>query len=249
DEARAIERGEVRPSEEEWQEIRSLYDACAAWSDDQIGRILEALRSTPQGERTLVVVTADHGEELGEHAIDGIPCVEHDWMWNSSLAVPLVIAGPGVPERATLDAVCSHVDLRETLLRLVEDREPTARDLLRAAGDADHAISENSFYRVAQERRWKLLRERSGERRERVIDLAVDPAEARAFDPALRADEAELRAAVERLRARIDALPAERSNAPLEDGAMADPAVEQALRAAGYLGGTRPRSMFSGGAR
>ncbi|MBK9383858.1 MAG: sulfatase [Planctomycetes bacterium] len=249
DEARAIERGELRPSAEEWQEIRSLYDACAAWSDDQLGRILDALAATPQGERTLVVVTADHGEELGEHAIDGLPCVEHDWMWNSSLAVPLVIAGPGVPERATLDAVRSHVDLQETLVRLVEGREPTVRDLLRAADDRDHAISENSFYRVAQERRWKLLRERSGERRERVIEVALDPAEAAAFDPALRAGDAELRAAVERLRARLEALPADGSSASQGENAIVDPAVEQALRAAGYLGGTRPRSMFSGAVR
>jgi arylsulfatase A-like enzyme len=246
EEARAIERGEWRPSDAEWQEIRALYDACAAWSDDQIGRILDALRATPQGERTLVVVTADHGEELGEHAVDGVPCVEHDWMWSASLAVPLVLAGPGVPPQSELDAVRSHVELKGTLVRLVEGTEPPSRDLLRPPREDDVAISENSFYRVAQDRRWKLLRERGGERRELGFDLVADPDEARGFEPAARASEPEVLAAFARLRARLDALPADRADLPAASDASVDPAVEQALRAAGYLGGTRPRSMFSG---
>ena len=81
--------------------------------DDQVGRIMEALRRNGQDENTVVLVTADHGEALGDH-----------WMWgkgpyhyDSVVRVPLLISWPGrFPSGQTHDGVVSLVDMAPTIL-------------------------------------------------------------------------------------------------------------------------------------
>ncbi len=72
--------------------LDSLYDSEVAFTDHHVGRVLRALDERKLAEKTFVVVTADHGEALGEH----------DWightrqLYDESVRVPLVIAGPGL---------------------------------------------------------------------------------------------------------------------------------------------------------
>ena len=90
------------------------YLAEIAFADAQIGRLLEALERRKLLDRTIVVVTADHGESLGDHG-------ERDhgiFLYESVLRVPLIIRGPGISPRRLADVV-----------RLV-DVMPTALDLL-----------------------------------------------------------------------------------------------------------------------
>ena len=91
----------------------SPYDGEIAHADEQIGRLLEALGTERRLEQTLVVATSDHGEALGEHgeATHGV------LLYDSTLRVPLILAGPGVPRgvRASPDAV-SLADVMPTVL-------------------------------------------------------------------------------------------------------------------------------------
>lgn len=243
EEARAIEEGRWSPTPNDWREIRALYAASVDWANAQIARIETALQASSAADRTLFIVTADHGEELGDHEIEGVPCVEHDWMWNTNLQVPLVIAGPGVPRGHRIPAARSLAALKPSLEQLVDGRPIEAVDLFRDADDLSAiAISENSFYRVAQDARWKLLRERRSSR-ELWFDLLADPGERNAIvDPVLTEEQLHLREALlaleQRERERTPSLEANAS------GEGTDPAVIEALRAAGYLGGTRPRDMM-----
>ena len=59
-----------------------------AWSDELVGRLVDALRDSRHLDRTLVVVTSDHGEALGEHGED----VHGYFVYESTLRVPLVLA-------------------------------------------------------------------------------------------------------------------------------------------------------------
>jgi len=54
------------PAEKE-RVFRAMYELNAAWADQMLARMLEALKRSGQWEKTLLVVTADHGEEFGEH--------------------------------------------------------------------------------------------------------------------------------------------------------------------------------------
>ena len=76
------------------------YDGEIAFTDAQIGRVLEALHASGHDADTIVVVLADHGEGLGDH---------HELMhavlvYQSTMRVPLVVAGPGVRRARGADA-------------------------------------------------------------------------------------------------------------------------------------------------
>lgn len=88
------------------------YDGEIAAVDAALGRIVNALRDAGRLDTTLVVVTADHGESLGEHGER-----THGYgLYDATLAVPLVLRGPGVPVGRTLGGVVSTVDVAPTIL-------------------------------------------------------------------------------------------------------------------------------------
>ena len=70
-----------------------------AWSDELVGRLVTALRDAQRLENTVVVVTSDHGEGLGEHGED----VHGYFVYESTLRVPLVLRGPGVAPGTRID--------------------------------------------------------------------------------------------------------------------------------------------------
>lgn len=86
------------------------YFALTSFMDAQVGRVLEALRDAGHERDTAVVYSSDHGDNLGERG-----------MWNKCLlyrestAVPMIVAGPGVPRGAVCDTDVSLVDVAPTL--------------------------------------------------------------------------------------------------------------------------------------
>jgi arylsulfatase A-like enzyme/Flp pilus assembly protein TadD len=94
---------------------QDLYAGEVAYVDSEIGILFGELGARRLMDRTLIVLTADHGEALGEHGE-----LTHSYFaYNSTLHVPLIIAGPGVAGRRVAANV-SHIDIL-----------PTVRDLLR----------------------------------------------------------------------------------------------------------------------
>lgn len=89
------------------------YSGEAAYVDAEVGRLLARLREAGCADETLVVLTADHGESLGEHGE-----MTHSYFaYNSTLHIPLIIAGPGVPARR-VGGNASHVDIFPTVCEL-----------------------------------------------------------------------------------------------------------------------------------
>ena len=75
--------------------MQGAYDAEVAFTDAQVGRLLDALGEAR--DRTIVVVTGDHGESLGEHQEQ-----QHGFfVYDAVTQVPLIIAAPGIPSRAS----------------------------------------------------------------------------------------------------------------------------------------------------
>ncbi|UCE85233.1 MAG: sulfatase-like hydrolase/transferase, partial [Deltaproteobacteria bacterium] len=103
------------------------YDAEIAYADAELGRLLDALDRGVR-TRTLVAVTSDHGEGLGEHG----EATHAYTLYDATLRVPMVLAGPGVPEGRRVREVVSLVDLAPTLAVLVgapRFRDADGRDL------------------------------------------------------------------------------------------------------------------------
>jgi arylsulfatase A-like enzyme len=87
------------------------YAGEVAYVDAELGRLMAALRERGQLERTVVCVTADHGEGLGEHGELG----HGSLVFESTLHVPWIVRGPGIPAGRIVDTVTSNAAVAQTL--------------------------------------------------------------------------------------------------------------------------------------
>ena len=90
----------------------SPYDGEIAFVDSQLARLLGALEEKGQLARTLVLVTADHGESLGEHG-EGTHGL---FVYDATLRVPWIMAGPGLAAGRVATTVARGIDVLPTLL-------------------------------------------------------------------------------------------------------------------------------------
>jgi arylsulfatase A-like enzyme len=79
---------------------RAEYYAHITYLDTQVGRILEGLEKTGKASETIVVLTSDHGLAVGEHGLMG-----KQNLYEHSVRVPYVIAGPGIPKGKKIDSL------------------------------------------------------------------------------------------------------------------------------------------------
>ncbi len=93
---------------------RAAYDGEVWFTDQQIGRVLDAVAASPFGAKTMVVVTADHGEAFADHGMS-MHGVE---IWESLIRVPIVVVAPGLPPHH-VPVKRSHVDLVPTMIDLL----------------------------------------------------------------------------------------------------------------------------------
>ena len=101
---------------EELAQLMALYDGEIAWTDHHLGKMLEALDLYGVADRTLVVVTADHGEEFFDHGEKG----HRHTLYDEQLLVPFVLRLPGVlPSGRRVGMQSRMVDIAPTLLDLL----------------------------------------------------------------------------------------------------------------------------------
>lgn len=142
--------------------IRDAYDDCLAYLDEQLGRLFEELDRRGLMDETLVILTSDHGEELGEHGLYGHGVS----LYRPELRVPLLMVGPsGVPAGRTLSEPVSLRDVPATVverLGLTQGSPFPGRTLARAwdpaafvSPTADDAIL--STIEIVAKRRKKLV--------------------------------------------------------------------------------------------
>ncbi|MCA9489375.1 MAG: sulfatase-like hydrolase/transferase [Myxococcales bacterium] len=107
--------GQQEYSDREIEAIRGVYDATLRDLDDATGQLVDGLASRGLLEDTVVVVVADHGENLGDHHL-----FNHRFgLWDSLAHVPLVVVGPGVTPGRHPEPV-STMDLFGTVARLAK---------------------------------------------------------------------------------------------------------------------------------
>ena len=99
---------------------RTLYLGEIAYQDQQLGKLLDALRMRNLLDETLVIITADHGELLGDQGLMG-----HEFSLSDDLLrVPLVLRyPPRLPARQTVTLPVSHLDLLPTVLDVLGESE------------------------------------------------------------------------------------------------------------------------------
>jgi len=106
---------ELQISEREWEVVRSWYDGEIAYLDYCIGELISFLCNEGLFDNTVIIITADHGENFGEHGLAG----HHFGLYDSVLHVPLIMCCPSlIPRGKRVPEIVSSVDILPTVLSL-----------------------------------------------------------------------------------------------------------------------------------
>jgi arylsulfatase A-like enzyme len=98
---------------------RQEYYAIITHMDEQIGRIVNHLKSTGQDRNTYIIFSADHGLSVGHHGLVG-----KQNMYDHSMRVPLIVVGPDIPENEKRDMQVYLQDIMATTLDLAHVEKP-----------------------------------------------------------------------------------------------------------------------------
>ncbi len=130
--------------EEHARWISDRYDASVGTVDQHLGDVLRRLEELGLDDRTVIAVTSDHGEELFDHG-----GLSHGHaLWRELVQVPLILAGPGIPEGVRVKTQVSNRHLAPTLAQL------GGAELEAAAGGVDltnpDAIGRDVLYQTSK---------------------------------------------------------------------------------------------------
>jgi len=210
----------------------SQYDGEIAFTDAEVGRVLDALSKSGRAGQTVILLASDHGESLGEHNY----YFDHGAdLFDPCLRVPLIVVDPDAKASGRSSALASTLDIVPTLLDAVKVSYPpdlAGTSLLpvvrgQSATPRERLFAENDRgFTGTHDGRFKLVREPKPTRREALYDRKTDPAELRDFkasqaqeaksqraalDAHLAARASEWRQTRERLAAAPAAAPAKQS--------------------------------------
>jgi arylsulfatase A-like enzyme len=236
-----------RPEARDLHHLVALYDGEIAWTDHNVGRMLGLLEARGLTGRTLVVVTADHGEEFFEHGRFG----HRSKLFDESIRIPLIFRYPGkLPSGRRIPDVVGLTDVAPTILALVGAGELPAIwgrslvPLLRAERFERPGGVVSEFFKTNAEKsmiavrtsEWKYIARSDGETWFGLWDLAKDPGEQ---TDVYGADPARTEQARQVLADRLEQLETARAQSPSGRRGgllgLADDLKKQ-LEALGYLG-------------
>jgi arylsulfatase A-like enzyme len=239
------------PDEALRQEVIAQYDTGIANADVGVGLVLDRLRQLGLYDDTLIIVTSDHGEYLGEHGLVG----HSKDVYEPTAHVPLAIHVPGQRRARAVVPPVSLVDLAGLILS--EALGPRAMagyaEFMRGNSAQFPVLCENHF-----SRRWDVFDERWGHRfrRERtaiyewpwkyiassdgaheLYQLDTDPAEQ---DNRIARDAAVAARLQERVEAAVVSFPSSTAPAPVQELTEEE---KKEMDALGYLGSATPESL------
>ena len=130
--------------------------------DAEMGRVLNTLEATGHLDNTIIIYTADHGLAVGQHGLLG-----KQNLYNHSIHVPSIFAGPGIPEGKTVDALTYLYDVFPTVCDLTDVACPDTTEgcnlvpLMKGHVERVRATlfaAYKDIHRTITDGRWKLIR-------------------------------------------------------------------------------------------
>lgn len=179
------------------QEMNADYYRYISYLDAQVGRVLDALEASPHARNTIIVFAADSGVARGSHGLIG-----KQNLYEHSIRLPLIVAGPGIPSGKRTEAMCYLFDVLPTLGKLCGVKGPGSSegiDLSATFTDPTKPARQQLMFAYRQvqravcDDRWKLIRYPKINKTQ-LFDLQTDPNEVTnlAEQPAHAAKVAEL---------------------------------------------------------
>ena len=181
-------------SPEDVKKALSGYFGLVSYLDENIGKVLAALRDAGLEEDTAVMYTSDHGDNLGARGLWG-----KSTMYEEIAGVPFILAGPGIPAGKRVDTPVSHVDAFPTILELAGEDVPSGYPGFslkkisegfkpeRTVLSEYHGMGSSTGAFAIRNGKWKYVH--YAKFPPQLFDLAADPEETRdlAADPAFAA--------------------------------------------------------------
>jgi len=186
------------------------YYAMITHLDDQMARVLDVLDAKGLTDDTIIVFAGDNGLALGQHGLMG-----KQSNYDHSVRVPMIMAGPGIPEGRSSNAFTYVLDIYPTLCELADLPVPNSVEgqSLVPAMASDDKIRDTLFFaykdlhRAVRDDRYKLIEYVvKGSRTTQLFDLQSDPWELNnlAEDPACAGQMSALRGELVRWRDACD---------------------------------------------
>ncbi|MEM9913147.1 MAG: sulfatase-like hydrolase/transferase [Pseudomonadota bacterium] len=188
---------------------RRSYYSLVSFLDHNVGLLMGALESAGLMEETRVIYTSDHGDNLGHRGLWG-----KSVMYDDAVAVPLVFAGPDVPDGKRVETPVSLIDLHQTVMNsvgsaMLRDDDISPGECLSNRFDqpsADRAVfseyhdwSAITGMFMLRTRRWKIVRYPGFG--DQLFDMVSDPQETNDL-----ADCPEYRPVLDMMRARLSSV-------------------------------------------
>lgn len=158
----------------------AAYYGMISHLDEQIGRILAALKQSGRDKDTIVIFAADNGLAVGCHGLLG-----KQSMYDHSVRVPLIFCGPGIPKGVRSAALCTLGDVYPTVCELSGvpiPQEVEGKSLAPIIAGKANRVRDAVFctyrdvQRMVRTERWKLIRYPKISRNQ-LFDISSDPHE------------------------------------------------------------------------
>jgi len=237
-----VDQGLVSLTPAETASIRGFYYASIAWLDAQIGQLFRKLAELDLWEEAIIVITADHGEQMLQHG-----GTMHDHLYQEVLRVPLAIRVPAVAAGRIISAPVQSIDLAPTLLSAAGLPVPAdfqGRDLAPSlTGGAIEVAPRFSVssslpgtmlipgYVIEHSGR-KLIVRAGNDGPEQLYDTINDPGEMNPLNSDAAPETAQLR---ETLQTWIEDNLLDANESSSDGAPLLDQAAQEELRALGYL--------------
>ena len=163
--------GNIKLPEKEVNHAIAHYDGGIRYIDEQIGKLLNVLKENNLEEDTLVILTADHGENFGEHNF----YFQHGAsLYEPSLKVPLIFKYPGLPNSKIIGVRIQNTDIMPTvldmlnipiidkidgisLLTLIEGKTEKGNDFIFAESIEEHFKGNKRVYFPGIKGKWRTM--------------------------------------------------------------------------------------------
>jgi hypothetical protein len=133
----------------EIKHIISMYDGDVKFVDDQIKTLIYFLKNKGIYNNTIIVITSDHGEQLGEKVKNVSLFGHHLNLHLHEIKVPLIIIGPKIPRGCTFEEPVESVDILPTILGLLDipiDNDVEGKNLLPYLSKNDSLLAFSNFW-------------------------------------------------------------------------------------------------------
>lgn len=178
------------------------YYAVITYQDEQFGRIFRTLKDIGAYDNTIIIFSSDQGIAIGSHGLMG-----KQNLYEGSMGVPLIFAGPGIPKGKTVDSFCYEFDVYPTVCDLVGAKIPASlegKSLAPILHGKSSSVRDTIFLgykdvqRAVRRGPWKLIRYPEINRTQ-LFNLDQDPHETKDLsgDPANAARIRDLMAALQ----------------------------------------------------